>query len=178
MGIIDELGLLGLASRLQRLSDTLRKDATAIFNKYKANFTVKWYPVLLALSRRSPVNLAELASELKYTHPSIIQLVNEMEEEKLVKSASHKKDGRKRMVTLTEKGSRKMEEIKPIVAAFEKVMTEITDTRHNLLKAVEEVEKQLQIESLFEREARLLKKETASKTFSALNKKLQGHKLI
>jgi len=159
MSIINELGLLGMASRLQRLSDTMRKDAAAIFEKYNANFAVKWYPVILVLSRRSPVSLSELASDLKYTHPSIIQLINEMEEDKLVRSAGHKKDGRKRMVSLTEKGTRKMEEIKPIVAAFEKVMAEITDTKNNLLKAVEEVENNLKKETLFERESRLLEKE-------------------
>src|ERR1043165_7319515 len=99
MSIINELGLLGLASRLQRLSDTLRKDAAAIFKKYNANFTLKWYPVVLVLSRRSSVSLAELASELKYAHPSIIQLINETVEDKLVRSTSHKKDGRKRMIS-------------------------------------------------------------------------------
>jgi DNA-binding MarR family transcriptional regulator len=158
MSIINELGLLGMASRLQRLADMLRKDAAAIFRKYNSDFNIKWYPVILVVSRQIQVSLSELASELKYTHPSIIQLINEMEDERLVRSSDHKKDGRKRMISLTEKGRRKMEEIKPIVAGFEKVMAEITDTENNLLLALEEVERELRKESLFEREAKLLER--------------------
>jgi DNA-binding MarR family transcriptional regulator len=158
MSIINELGLLGMATRLQRLAEMLRKDAAAIFRKYNSDFNIKWYPVILVVSRRTQVSLSELASELKYTHPSIIQLINEMEDERLVRSSDHKKDGRKRMISLTEKGRRKMEEIKPIVAGFEKVMAEITDTENNLLLALEEVERELKKESLFEREAKLLER--------------------
>jgi DNA-binding MarR family transcriptional regulator len=169
MSIINELGLLGIASRMQRLGDMLRKDAAAIFKKYNSDFNIKWYPVILVVSRQTQVSLSELASELKYTHPSIIQLINEMEDEKLVRSSDHKKDGRKRMISLTEKGKRKMEEIKPIVAGFEKVMAEITDTENNLLKALEEVESELKKESLFEREAKLLERKVVNKQLAIDN---------
>jgi len=168
MGIINELGPMGIASRLQRMSDSLRKDTAAIYKKYDSNFTMKWYPVIIVLSRKPSVSLAELATELLYAHPSVIQLINEMEKEKLVRSASHKKDARKRMVSLTQKGAMIMEEIAPFVSATEQAIIKLIKTENNLLKALEEVEVQLNKESFFKRVDKILEKETIT-TASQLN---------
>lgn len=80
MGIIDELGIIAISSRLKRLSDTFLRDAAQIYKKYDATFMFKWYPALNALNKKSPLNLTELATALNYMHPSVIELINEMEE--------------------------------------------------------------------------------------------------
>ena len=79
MDIINQLGIIAISSRLKRLSDSLLKDAAKIYKKYDADFMMKWYPVLIYLSLKSPLSLAEIASALSYAHPSVIELINEME---------------------------------------------------------------------------------------------------
>ena len=155
---LHEHNILSIAVRLQRLCDSLRKDAGLIYKKYNANFMNKWYPVLIVLNDKSSISLTELASELGYAHPSVIQLVNEMEEEKLIKSSTHKKDKRKRIVSLTPNGEKLRENILPFATAMAQSLISITKTENNIMKAIEEVEAQLEKESFYKRVNKILDK--------------------
>src|SRR5262245_60772758 len=106
MNIFSDLGPLAVASRLQRLSDMLRKDAAAIYADFGIDFQPKWFPVIHALDRKGPMTIAEIASELGFAHTSVLQLVNEMEEEGLLRSMDHERDARKRVVARTPKATR------------------------------------------------------------------------
>ena len=154
----NEHRILSIAVRLQRLCDTLRKDAGFIYKKYNAGFLNKWYPVLIVLHDRSSISVTELAAELGYAHPTVIQLVNEMEENKLIKSAGHKKDKRKRLVSLTSKGHELRERILPFAAAMAQSLNKITKTENNIMLAIEEVEAQLRKESFYSRVNKILEK--------------------
>lgn len=153
-----ELDILSITVKLQRLCDLLRKEAGLIYKKYNANFMNKWYPVLINLNKNSSSCLTELASEIGYAHPSVIQLINEMEEEKLIKSTPHKKDKRKRMVSLTSKGEKLRENILPFAEAMAQSLYNVTKSENNVMKAIEEVEAQLQKESFFKRVDKILQK--------------------
>jgi len=150
--------ILSISVRLQRLCDTLRKDAGIIYKKYNLNFLNKWYPVLIVLHDRSSISLTELSEELGYAHPTVIQLVNEMEEEKLIKSISHKKDKRKRMVSLTPKGQKVRERILPYAKVMAQALNKITDTENNIMQSLDEVEAQLRKESFYSRVNKILEK--------------------
>ncbi|MBC7862453.1 MAG: MarR family transcriptional regulator, partial [Bacteroidia bacterium] len=81
-----------------------------------------------------------------------------LEEKNLVKSSSHKVDGRKRLIDLTPKAFKTIEKMKPIWAKMIKGLEEITDTKNNLMKAMNEVEEKIRQESFYERTNRMLKK--------------------
>ncbi len=85
MNIIDEAGILAIASRLQRLSDNIRKDGLAIYKSFEVDFEPKWFPVIYTLHKRKSMNVVELANEIGYTHPSTILLLKELEKNKLIK---------------------------------------------------------------------------------------------
>ncbi len=150
--------ILSITVRLQRLCDLLRKDASLIYKKYNANFINKWYPVIITIDKNSSFSLTELASALGYAHPSVIELVNEMEKEKLIKSTAHKKDKRKRIISLTSKGEKLRESILPFVEAMAESLNQFTKTENNIMKALEEVEAQLKKESFFSRVNKILVK--------------------
>ena len=118
----------------------------------------KWYPVLVTLTQNSSMSVTELSLKLGYAHPSVIQLVNEMEEEKLIRSAPHRKDRRKRMVSLTSKGEKLRETILPYAEAMAASLHVITATHNNIMRAIAEVEEQLQKESFFKRVDKILQK--------------------
>jgi hypothetical protein len=52
MGIIDEAGILALATRLQRLSDMMRKDGLQIYKDHGIAFEPKWFPVIYTLHHK------------------------------------------------------------------------------------------------------------------------------
>ena len=43
MNIIDEIGILAISTRLQRLSEQLRKDGAQIYTYFNIDFEPKWF---------------------------------------------------------------------------------------------------------------------------------------
>src|ERR1700761_5734207 len=113
MNVIDDSGILAIATRLQRLSDLLRKDGTMIYKAQGIDFEPKWFPVIYTLYRKPGLSVVELAAEIGYAHPSTILLLKELEKAKLIKSKKDRQDERKRLLHLTEKGQHLVSEMQP-----------------------------------------------------------------
>jgi len=151
MNVIDESGLLAISTRLQRLAERLRKDGAMIYRSYGIDFEPKWFPVIYTLHHKPLCSVVEIATEIGYTHPSTISLLKELEKEKLIRSKKDKADERKRLLQLTEKGMALVEKMKPVWKIMTTAIAEITDTRNNLMKAIVEVEAQLERQSFLQR---------------------------
>ena len=151
MSIIDESGILSIATRLQRLSESIRKDGFLIYKENGIDFEPKWFPVIYALHHKPLLSVMALAEEIGYTHPSTITLLKELEKEKLVRSKKDKHDERKRLVQLSDMGQKLVERMKPVWDIIIVAATELTNTENNLMKAIAEVEAQLKEKSMLER---------------------------
>ena len=151
MNIIDDSGILAISTRLQRLSEQLRKDGFQIYKANGIDFEPKWFPVIYTLHFKPVLSVVELASEIGYTHPSTISLLKDLEKEKLIRSKKDKQDERKRLIVLTDKGKKLLQQMQPVWQTMIKSLTEITNTSNNLMLAIAEVEKQLKEKSFFER---------------------------
>jgi DNA-binding MarR family transcriptional regulator len=151
MNIIDQSGILALSTRLQRLSDQLRKDGLLIYKLHGIHFEPKWFPVVYTLSQKPVLSVVEIAGEIGYTHPSTISLLKELEKQKIIKSKRDKTDERKRLILLTEKGKELVEQMKPVWALIAATLTEVTNTTNNLFKAINEVEQELKQKTFFDR---------------------------
>jgi len=156
MNVIDESGILAISTRMQRLSEKLRKDGFLIYKANGINFEPKWFPVIYTLHHKPLLSVVELAAEIGYTHPSTITLLKELEKEKLIRSKKDKNDERKRLLQLSDKGKKLVEQMQPVWQIIIAAITEITDTQNNLMKAIDEVEQQLQDKSFFERAKTLM----------------------
>jgi len=155
MNVIDESGILAISTRLQRLADTLRKDGVLIYKANNIDFEPKWFPVIYTLHFKPVLSVVELANEIGYTHPSTISLLKELEKEKLIRSKKDKTDERKRLVLLTAKGQELVERMRPIWTIIKAAAAELTDTQNNIMKAIDEVEEQISLQSFFARAQRL-----------------------
>ena len=155
MNVIDESGILAIATRLQRLSDQLRKDGVLIYKANGIDFEPKWFPVIYTLHLRSVLSVVEIANEIGYTHPSTISLLKELEKVKLIRSKKDTTDERKRLIQLTPKGQELIEQMKPVWDLMIAALTELTTTQNNLLLAISEVEEQMKRLSMFERAKRI-----------------------
>ncbi|MES2457612.1 MAG: MarR family winged helix-turn-helix transcriptional regulator [Bacteroidota bacterium] len=160
MNIIDESGILAISTRLQRLSEQIRKDGFLVYQANGINFEPKWFPVIYTLHLKPVLSVVELAAEIGYTHPSTITLLKELEKEKLIRSKKDKHDERKRLLQLSEKGRKLVEQMQPVWGIIIAAITELTDTQNNLMKAIIEVEQQLKQKSFFERAKAIMQKES------------------
>ena len=75
MGVIEQSGILAIATRLQRLSERMRKDGLAIYKAHGIDFEPKWFPVVYTLHIKNQLSVVELANEIGYSHPSTISLL-------------------------------------------------------------------------------------------------------
>jgi DNA-binding MarR family transcriptional regulator len=151
MDLIEDLGELAVATRLTRLSEMTRKDVTRIYKEHHLDFEAKWFPVLYVLSNKASIGVVELADEIGYTHQSVIALVNEMQNKKLIESNPSKTDKRKRLLSLTPKAVDLIEEFKPLWEDFIAVNKIIYNNGSSLLKAIEDTEAMLMKKGFYER---------------------------
>lgn len=151
MNIIDEIGILAISTRLQRLSEQFRKDGAQIYTYFNIDFEPKWFPVIYTLHVKEMLSVVEIANEIGYSHPSTISLLKELEKEKMISSKKDKQDERKRLIILTPKGKELVTKMQPVWDIMRKTLHEITNTQNNLLKAIEEAEQNLTRQSLFQR---------------------------
>src|ERR1700750_3168675 len=130
MNIIDESGILAISTRLQRLSEQLRKDGALIYKSFGIDFEPKWFPVIFTLHHKTMLSVVEIANEIGYTHPSTISLLKELEKQKIIQSKKDKQDERRRLIVLSPKGIELIEKMKPVWDLVSKVLGEIADNEN------------------------------------------------
>ncbi|MBN8662814.1 MAG: bifunctional helix-turn-helix transcriptional regulator/GNAT family N-acetyltransferase [Candidatus Obscuribacter phosphatis] len=114
MDHIRTLGSLAMSSRLKRLSERFFQDVQEIYEMHDIDFESKWFPIFHLLMVEGTLSVTEIASHLGITHPAVNLTVKELEKKRLVASAADKRDGRKRLISLTAKGKRLGEDLEPI----------------------------------------------------------------
>ncbi|MDQ0781653.1 MarR family winged helix-turn-helix transcriptional regulator [Chryseobacterium sp. W4I1] len=155
MNIIDESGILAISTRLQRLSEQLRKDGALIYKSFDIDFEPKWFPVIFTLHHKKILSVVEIANEIGYTHPSTISLLKELEKQKLIQSKKDKQDERKRLIVLSPKGIELIEKMKPVWELVSKVLGDIADNKNHLLAAINEAEQKIEEQSFYQRALQL-----------------------
>ncbi len=157
MNIIDESGILAISTRLQRLSEQLRKDGAMIYQSFDIDFEPKWFPVIFTLHHKKMLSVVEIANEIGYTHPSTISLLKELEKQKLIQSKKDKQDERRRLIILSPKGIELVEKMQPVWELVSKVLGEIADNKNNLLAAINEAEEKIAEQSFYQRALKMKK---------------------
>lgn len=152
MDFISELGELAMATRLKRLSERLTTDVNKVYKELNYNFEAKWYLVLELLSRRKVLSIVDIADELKLTHPAIVQFVDQMLKAKLITASKDVKDGRKRLVSLSNNGKKLLVELAPMLAILKSENEQwLAQADANLLAIMGQLEKALDERSLYQR---------------------------
>ncbi|RAJ06470.1 DNA-binding MarR family transcriptional regulator [Chitinophaga skermanii] len=151
MNVINDVGILALSTRLQRLSEQLRKDGALIYEAFGIDFEPKWFPVIFTLHQKGTLSVVEIANEIGYTHPSTISLLKEVEKIGLIKSKKDKSDERKRLILLSPRGQELVNKMQPVWQLIAQVLGEISDNTNNLLKAIDEAEDKIAQQSFLQR---------------------------
>ena len=151
MNVINESGTLALSTRLQRLSEQLRKEGALVYKEFGIDFEPRWFPVIFTLHHKNILSVVEIANEIGYTHPSTISLLKELEKQQMIISKKDKTDERKRLIELAPKGIELIEKMKPAWEIITKVLGEIADNENHLLKAISEAEEKIAKQSFLQR---------------------------
>ncbi|MEQ9290301.1 MAG: bifunctional helix-turn-helix transcriptional regulator/GNAT family N-acetyltransferase [Cyclobacteriaceae bacterium] len=158
MDTIKQLGELALGSRLKRLSDHIMKEGAIVYKHNNIDFEPKWFPVYHILSTIKETSIMEISREIGITHPSVSQIVKEMNKNGLITIKSNQKDKRRKLISLSKKGSSLLPKMEPIWKDISQAIHELnTQHQHNILCATEEFESDLNQTNLSERVAEITK---------------------
>ena len=150
--LIKHLGELAFATRLKRLSDSLQADVAKVYRAMDIDFEPKWFTMLYALHHNGSMSVIELATLLKLSHPAIIQFGEQMEKQRLVGFQKDKKDARKKLLSLTDKGKETFRKIEPVLKEIETANRDfLRETGTDVLGTIERMERLLETKSMYRR---------------------------
>ncbi|HEY9642188.1 MAG TPA: GNAT family N-acetyltransferase [Coleofasciculaceae cyanobacterium] len=145
-------GKVALGSRLRRLSETLTEDAAKIYALYEVPLDPKWFPVFYVLAHQEGASITEIAQMIGHSHPSVSQIVKEMNTKGLTITDKYVEDARVSIVRLSDQGKQLVPQIeKQCIDVTQAVEQLLSETQHDLWKAIEEVEFLLTSKSLLDR---------------------------
>jgi DNA-binding MarR family transcriptional regulator/GNAT superfamily N-acetyltransferase len=152
MNFYQKTGKMALGSRLRRLSELLTDQAAEVYALYQVDIQPKWFPVFYVLSSGEEKTISQIAQEIGHSHPSVSTIIKEMEKRGVVTKGENKSDKRENNVKLTPKGLELNQRIQPqyidVESAIEKA---ISETHHDIWRAIEEWEYLLNEKSLLRR---------------------------
>ena len=153
---LNDLGVLGLGSRLKRLSDSLYKQIDEVYKKENIDFQARNFPLLQLLKENESMSITELAEVLGQTHPAISQMSKKLKQKGLIYDHSDALDDRRRLLSITPAGFELVDQLTPVWKDMQVILGRLMSiSSGNLLNSVELLERQLTKQNLIERMASL-----------------------
>lgn len=109
----------GLGTTLRKLLDALDSDVQAHYDASGSGFRPRYYPVARLLLADGSCSIRSMADQTGVSHSAVSQTVTEMRAAGLVTSAPGK-DGRERLVSLTDAGQAACARLQPLWSAVER----------------------------------------------------------
>ncbi len=110
--VVRELGFLPLGTRLKRIGERLQADTQRIMDEMGVPLQASHYPFLAALDRLGPITVGELAEAVGITQPGATRVVSQLVKLGVVKARQTAEDQRRKIVSLTAKGQRLVDDSK------------------------------------------------------------------
>lgn len=152
MDMMREFGAMAFASRLRRLGDRLKAEATKLYRANGIEFNDSWFLLALVLSTREGISVSEVAEAFGISHAAISQMAAAMQRKGLLAGRQDDRDRRRTLLYLTEEGRSAVTALQPIWTAVGDCTKElIASTGKDLLLGITEIEEQLEQQDLFDR---------------------------
>ncbi len=160
---LDELGVLGMGSRLKRLSDLFFRQCDELYQHHGIELQSRAFPLIQLLAGHGTLSVTDLADHLGQTHPAISQMSKKLEQQGWLYHETDVNDERRRLLCLTPQGYELIDRLQPLWDKLNTVLTRILEvSSYNLLDNVALLERELDKLSLVDRVA-MLEKEERSK---------------
>lgn len=142
---LETLGRLALGSRLKALSDHFYGAADEVYQTLGARIESRWLPVLRYLWDVGPRSVTEVADAIGQTHSAVSQLTDKLVHAGMVRRQRDSADGRRTVLTLTDKAHASLAELGPIWCAVRRGVTASLDEHAtHLLEVIAACERALQ----------------------------------
>ncbi len=122
---ISETGVLTLGSRFKRITDMLFSQVQDLYNERGIKFKSTWFAFLLTLKHSKSLDIKSLAQRRKISHSAASQIVKEMTKQGLVTSEVESSDQRQKKITITEKGSKILDQLIPLLKIIENSLLDV-----------------------------------------------------
>lgn len=152
MDTVRELGIFALASRMKRLAERLKAEASKVYRDRGIDFNDSWFLAAWVLSQRDGITASEMADKLGVSRPAISQMVAGMHGKGLITYKRDEKDGRRRCISLTRKGRDTVTALEPLWNDVSEVTTGVVnETGVDFLSGLAGIEDAFNESSLSER---------------------------
>ena len=128
MDTLRELGIFALASRLKRLGERLKAEASRVYRDRGIDFSDSWFLAAWMLSQQDGITTSEMAERLGVSRPAVSQMAAGMYGKGLITYERDSKDGRRRRISLTEKGRETVEALAPLWQDVSDVTTDVVSS--------------------------------------------------
>ena len=141
MDLLRDFGTMTFASRLKRLGDRLKAEATRLYNARGVEFNDSWFLVAFLLSRNEGLSVTDMADMLGISRAAVSQMYKAMERNGLLVVHTDDRDKRRRLLYLTEEGRAAVTALEPIWNAVGKCTEDLVrETGQDVLKALSDIE--------------------------------------
>ncbi len=176
---IQELGRIAIGSRLKQLTEILMKDMVDVYRELQVDFEPRWFTFVLLLKNEGKLSLTDIARRLNQTHVAANQVANALEKKKLIESVKDKNDQRKRMLKLSRKGRKLVEELEPVWAGVDQAVAQLLkDAGSDLFAEIAKIENAIRERSMHDRLKEKIDAEIASRTAIIPYKPVHKHLFI
>jgi len=152
MDFLDEVGEQAVGSRLKRLGDRMVTEAGAVYGAQGFAFEPRWFPLVALLQRHGPLGVVEASRRLGVTQPAVSQFAKQLERHGLVASRVDPGDGRRRVLSLSQRGRQVLSEMGPMLAAVDEAAIELChEAGVDFVRGIRRFEAALRRESLADR---------------------------
>lgn len=152
MNFFQRTGPMALGSRLRQMSERMTQEAARIYGLYELDIEPRWFPVLYSLRQQEGQSVAQLAEDIGHSQASVSQVIKEMAKQDYITITKGTTDARKTIITLSEKSRQQLPaldtQMQDVSTAVDLMMAQ---TQHNLWKALDELDYQLDQQGLFDR---------------------------
>jgi DNA-binding MarR family transcriptional regulator/N-acetylglutamate synthase-like GNAT family acetyltransferase len=141
---LNDLGILGLGSRLKRLSDSFYRQVDEVYKREGLPFQGRNFPLMQLLNENESMSVTELAEMLGQTHPAVSQMSKKLQQKDWIYHHTDKKDERRRLLSITPAGYEIFDQLSPIWKDLQVVLGRLmTTSAGNLMNNIELLERQL-----------------------------------
>ena len=150
--LISELGSLALGTRLKRLSTQLYAQALEVYEVNNIALKPALFPCFYLLATEGDKSITEIASDLNVTHPAVYKMVKGLIEFDYVEEKKNRNDERKRIISLSKKGSALTKKLYPIWQKIAKAIDcLLQEEASNLLLSLTRIENAISDQSILQR---------------------------
>jgi ribosomal protein S18 acetylase RimI-like enzyme len=177
MDYFQNVGELGLASRLKRLSDAFMSEVKSCYEAEGVEFEPRWFPLYSLLLQQREATVTYAAQQLNLTHPHISLLAKELARAGLIAFRKDAKDARSRILVLTARGQALAKEVAGLWESIRTAVRNVLDeTDPRLLEHLEKVEDSLRARPFSGRVREAARHRAARKCrIVGYDPKLKGH---